>query len=116
MSSQFDEFSGALPLELLQRAYRTSGGDELAWTRPDAIEAINDLEKAGFTLLGVEVWVPSSPGPQMTGRWWDLEDRGVPNRPQTALDFVETFAWGPDDSGLKDREPYFNLTVAEKDN
>jgi hypothetical protein len=116
MSTQFDEFSGALPLALMLRAYRTSDGNELAWTRSDAIEAITGLESAGFTLLGVEVWIPSSPGPLMTGRWWDLYDRGVPNRRQSAVDFVTTFAWGQYDDGLKDQEPYFNLTVAEKGN
>lgn len=114
MNTQFDEFSAALSPELLQRAYSTSS--ELAWTRSDAIEAISGLETAGFILLGVEVWIPASTGPRMTGRWWDLEDRGIPNRPQTALDFVRTFAWGPYDGALKGLEPYFNLTVAEKNN
>jgi hypothetical protein len=109
MNNQFEEFSGTLPPELLRRAYRSR--NELAWTRTDAIEVIDRLEKAGFTLLGVEVWIPSSPGPKMTGRDWDAED---PNEPATAREFVRNFKWGPYDAGLKDREPFFNLTVAEK--
>ena len=111
MNDQFHEFSGALPKELLGRAYRST--NELAWNREDAVEAIDRLEKAGFTLLGVEVWLPTSPGPTMTGRSWDTEDRGVPNRPQTASGFVKSFRWGEYDETLKDREPFFNLTVAE---
>lgn len=114
MSKQFEEFLDAVPLELLDRAYKTSDGQELAWTREDAIKAISDLERANYKLLGVEVWVASSPGPTMTGWGWSLEDREAPNRPLTALDFVKTFAWGPSDSKLHNEIPYFNLTVADR--
>jgi hypothetical protein len=114
MNSQFEEFSGILPPELMRRAYRIR--NELAWARDDAIEAIDRLEKAGFTLLGVEVWIPSSPGPKMTGRDWDSEDRAAPDVPATARDFVKNFKWGPYDATLKGDEPFFNLTVAEKRN
>ena len=48
----------------------------------------------------------------MTGRSWDTEDSGVPDRPGTARDFVKSFKWGEYDKILKDREPFFNLTVA----
>jgi hypothetical protein len=114
MNDQFEEFSDALPEELLRRAYRYR--NELAWRRTDAIEAIAGLEKAGFTLIGVEVWVPSSPGPQIT--WWlcDLGDEVISNKPTNALDFVKNFKWGADYKGLEDREPFFNLEVAEKPN
>jgi hypothetical protein len=109
MNDQFHEFSGTLPKELLGRAYRST--NELAWNRADAVEAIDRLEKAGFTVLGVEVWLPTSPGPTMTGRSWDTEDSGVSERPRTARDFVKNFKWGEYDKILKDREPFFNLTV-----
>lgn len=114
MNDQFEEFSGILPLELLQRAYRSR--HELAWARADAIEAIDRLEKSGFTLLGVEVWIPSSPGPKMTGWFWDSEGKVAANEPATARDFVKGFKWGPHDRSLRDREPFFNLTVTEKQN
>jgi hypothetical protein len=112
MNHQFEEFSRTLPPELLQRAYRSR--HELAWARAGAIEAIDRLEKAGFTLLGVEVWIPSSPGPKMTGWFWDCKDKAVANEPETARDFVKDFKWGPQDDSLKDCEPFFNLTVAER--
>ena len=106
MNDQFEEFSHTLPLELLQRAYRSR--HELAWARTDAVEAIDRLEKAGFRLLGVEVWIPSSPGPKMTGWFWDSRDK------ETGRDFVKGFEWGPQDGSLKNCEPFFNLTVAER--
>ena len=112
MNDQIHEFSRILPPELLQRAYRSR--HELAWAREDAVEAIGRLENAGFTLLGVEVWIPSSPGPTMTGRFWDLQDRSNPDKPRTAQDFVKNFTWGCYDVSLKGREPFFNLTVDEK--
>jgi hypothetical protein len=112
MNDQFHEFSRILPPELLGRAYRSR--NELAWSRADAIEAIDCLEKAGFTLLGVEVWIPSSPGPTMTGRFWDSEGLAVPDKPRTVQEFVKNFTWGRYDAILKGREPFFNLTVAEK--
>jgi hypothetical protein len=102
MNDQFKEFSHTLPLELLQRAYRSR--HELAWARADAVEAIDRLEKAGFRLLGVEV----SPGPKMTGWFWDSNDK------ETARDFVKGFKWGQQDGSLKKCEPFFNLTVAER--
>ena len=111
MNDQFHEFSETLPRELLGRAYRSK--NELAWSRADAVNAIDRLEKAGFTLLGVEVWLPTSPGPTMTGRYWDLKDSAVPDKPQTAKDFVKSFKWGQYDKILKDREPFFNLTVTD---
>jgi hypothetical protein len=112
MNDQFHEFSGTLPKELLGRAYRSA--NELAWNRADAVDAIDCLEKAGFSLLGVEVWLPTSPGPTMTGRYWDAEDSGVPGRPPTAMDFVKSFKWGEHDKMLRDREPFFNFTVDDR--
>ena len=112
MNDQFQEFLRILPLELLGRAYQSR--NELAWSQADAIEAIDRLEKAGFTLLGVEVWIPTSPGPTMTGRFWDSEGSAVQDRPRTAQDFIKNFAWGRHDASLKGREPFFNLTTAAK--
>ena len=112
MNDQFAEFSPILPLELLLRAYRSR--HELAWTRADAIAVIDRLEKAGLTVLGVEVWIPSSPGPTMTGWYWDSQGKAAASEPETAREFVKGFEWGPQDGSLRDSEPFFNLTVAEK--
>ncbi len=109
MISQLVEFSGALSPELLQRAYKT--GSELAWSRQDAIKAIDGLVQAEFVIVGVEVWVPTHPGPTMTGWSWGLDDTSVPGRPQSAREFVETFKWSPDDTTLRAFDPYFNVTT-----
>jgi hypothetical protein len=105
MADQFEEFSGALAPELLARAYRIPG--ELAWARADAIEAIDALEKDGFTILGVEVWLPTSPGPTMTGRYWDPDIEGVEDPALTAHDFVRNFRWGRFDESLKRQRAVF---------
>jgi hypothetical protein len=112
MNDQFHEFARALPKKLLGRAYQSA--NELAWKRADAVDVIDYLEKAGFTLLGVEVWLPTSPGPTMTGRYWDADGSGAPDRPRTAVDFVKNFKWGEQDKILNDREPFFNLTTDER--
>jgi hypothetical protein len=112
MNEQLDEFSGALPSELLGRAYRSE--DELAWSREDAVEAIDRLEKAGFTVLGVEVWLPTSPGPTMTGWNWSPGDQSIDNDARTVQEFVKYFRWGRFDDILRDREPWFNLTVSDR--
>jgi len=113
MDDQFDEFSGTLPKELLGRAYRTT--NELAWNREDAVEAIDRLQQAGFIVLGVEVWLPTSPGPTMTGWNWSPGDRSIENDASTLQEFVMKFRWGRFDDVSRDREPWFNLTVAERD-
>jgi hypothetical protein len=113
MNEQFDEFSGALPSELLGRAYQSQ--DELAWSREDAVEAIDRLEKAGFTVLGVEVWLATSPRPTMTGWNWGPGDQSIDNDARTVQEFVKNFRWGRFDDLLRDREPWFNLTVADRE-
>jgi hypothetical protein len=109
MISQLNEFSGALPSELLRRAYTT--GSELAWSRQDAIKAINGLTQAKFVIVGVEVWAPTHPGPTMTGWGWGWNDASVPGRPKSAQEFVETFQWGADSKTFGSVEPFFNLTT-----
>ena len=112
MISQIDEFSGILPSNILRRAYNS--GNELAWSRADAIAAIDTLVAAGFEILGVDVWIPSSPGPRMTGWDWSVNDTTSPGAPRSARDFVASFKWGPDDGAMKAEVPYFNLTTSEK--
>ena len=47
MNIQFQEFSGQLPPDLLQRAYRSQG--ELAWPQADAIAAIDAYAESEAT-------------------------------------------------------------------
>jgi hypothetical protein len=109
MIDQLEEFSNALPGELLQRAYKT--GNELAWPREDAIKAIDGLTQAQFAIVGVDVWIPTLPGPTMTGWSWSWSDASISGRANSARAFVETFDWSASDNKLKAFTPYFNLTT-----
>jgi len=51
----------------------------------------------------------------MTGRHWNPDIEGVEDPALTARDFVRSLHWGRFDEILKDREPFFNLTVAEEE-
>jgi hypothetical protein len=106
--TQFQEYAEVLPKDLLQRAYNT--GAELAWSRQDTVTAISLLMSAGFVVVGVEVWIPTNPGPTMTGRGWTLSKASSPN---SATEFVNSFQWGGDSKLLGGAEPYFNLTAVK---
>jgi hypothetical protein len=51
----------AVPRHLLERAYRAR--DEYAWSRRDAIDVVEALQSRLFKVIGVEVWLPTKPGP-----------------------------------------------------
>ena len=55
-----------LPTEILKKAFRASNG-ELAWAKPDAVEAATALAAHGMAILGGEVW-----SIQEGGRWQGL--------------------------------------------
>ena len=114
MKTQLDEFAGFLSADLLRRAYNT--GNELAWSRQDVEKAINQLTQAGFRIIGIDVWIPSQPGPIVTGWDWSDSDAGSPGLAQSAQQFVEDFKWGANDGRMSANEPYFNLTTIEPQN
>ncbi|MGD0634409.1 MAG: hypothetical protein ABSA13_09060 [Beijerinckiaceae bacterium] len=51
-----------LPLDILKRAYRASNG-ELAWPGTDATAVVKILQANGFSILGVDIWLPTRPRP-----------------------------------------------------
>lgn len=108
------DFTVVLPEGLLNRAYKARNG-EPAWNRTDAIDAITLIERAGFKVLGVEVWVPSSKGPIIPMPFlyvWD-RDQAVSGKIDISSpsDFVRKFRWDERDSEFKNSEPYFNVAV-----
>jgi len=109
------DFTAVLPEGLLNRAFQARNG-ELAWNRADAIDAITLVERAGFKVLGVEVWVPSSEGPIIPMPFfyaWDREQAFARKIGVTSPgDFVRKFQWDERDAEFKDSEPYFNVAVA----
>lgn len=116
MTDDLNLLTAVLPPELLKRAFRSR--NEFAWARSDALEAVDRLEKAGVTILGVDVWIPSAGGPIISRHFvydWTAGARDtVPGWPSTAQEFVRTFEWDSEDTGCKGQEPYFNLALADE--
>lgn len=115
MTNQLDVFAALLPSDLLDRAF--TAGNEFAWSRADAIKTIDLLQNKGKDVIGADVWIPSLHGPIISERfvydWSAPGEDSVPNWPHSALEFVRTFQWDPEDVECKGHEPFFNLTVAK---
>ena len=104
--------------ELRAAAYEANG--EFAWSAERACEVIAALRIHGVAVLGVEVWLPTHPGPTIptpriyqwdagarrTGETWLEYVRRV-NQEATA--YVVSFGWAEADAGLA--EPWFNLSA-----
>src|SRR5438128_915589 len=49
--------------EMMDVAYRASATAEPAWQRSDAVRVLAELLELRIPVVGVEVWVPTTPGP-----------------------------------------------------
>lgn len=100
-----------LPIGLQEAAY--VAGLERAWRRTDALAVIGILRSKGFVVLGVDVWLATTPGPTIPTPYvydWSLcAVRPSRNHPNSAAEFVHTFDWDPNDKSHMGKEPYFNI-------
>ena len=107
------DFTSFIPSSLMRRAFVC--GDEFAWSRADALEVIAITEREGFSVLGVDIWIPSPSGPiiptPFVYDWSSSNWKRYPHVPKSAANFVRSFEWDPTDVNFLNREPYFNLTV-----
>jgi hypothetical protein len=103
-----------LPDDLRAAAYESKGG-EYAWNKTDALRVIDILSQNGYTILGVDIWLPTDPGPTIPTPFvydWTLRaDQDLPSQeyPRTAEDLVRKFKWDPTDKSHNDMAPYFNF-------
>ena len=112
-----------LPKSLQTRAYHAAG--EIAWPRPEALQVIDYLTAQGTAVLGVEIWLPTSPGPtiptpiiynweaearQESEAWTQFAERVN----QLAKEYVDSFEWDEEDVSHKSLTPYFNLTLCQE--
>ena len=97
--------------DLLQSAYRAKS--EFAWKKEDALKVIEILRRSGFVVIGVDIWIPTSPGPTIPTPFvydWDAAHVGVPENSYTSvINFVESFEWDPLDKSHNNLPPYFNI-------
>lgn len=102
-----------LPLDLAQNGYRA--GAEMAWSRADALRVVELLRANGYVVLGVDIWLPTQPGPTIPAPFvydWTL-DAELPSREcaKSADEFIGTFQWANADDSHHGMAPYFNITA-----
>jgi hypothetical protein len=101
-----------LPSGLRDGAYKADN-DELAWPRESALRVVELLLERGYAITGVDVWIPTIPGPTIpTPFVYDWKLKGIPRtdkNPGSALDFIRQFDWDASDSSHGNMEPVFNI-------
>jgi hypothetical protein len=112
-----------IPSRLLGSAYLAPIG-EPAWPKNAAIETIDWATKSSIAVLGVEIWLPTLPGPtiptpyiyQFETTRQESEDwrRFLIRANDAARNFVETFDWDDADKSHHGKSPVFNLTFSEE--
>jgi hypothetical protein len=100
-----------IPPEIQARAY--GAGNEFAWPREDAIQVIAAI-KSHFVVVGVEVWLPTTPGPTIPTPFVYQWGAG-PSDAKNAAEYIRTFEWDDADTHHRSFEPYFNLTIVSCD-
>jgi hypothetical protein len=109
------EWEHLLPEDLRKAAYKA--GLESAWCRQDALRIVDILSSNGYLILGIDIWIPTDPGPTIPTPFvydWSAEAASRTSRyPNSAAEFIRTFEWDPSDKSHRGMEPYFNV-LAER--
>lgn len=110
------EWQVLLSPELLQAAYK--GGNELAWPKKDALRVVRVLTANAYTIDGVDVWIPTHPGPTIPTPfvydWMAGKTPRTDKDPNDAAEFIKTFSWDPADRSHKNFDPVFNISAHRK--
>lgn len=120
MSNYLDQ----LPESLQTNAYRAAG--EAAWPRLEALRVIDCLTNQGIAMLGVEIWLPTHPGPTIPTPilyTWEAAAREagetwpefVTRAKKLAREYIDQFTWDEADTAHKSLTPYFNLTLCQEE-
>ncbi len=108
------EWRKLLSPDLVEAAYVAN--EEMAWDREHTIRVIDVLKSNGYLVLGIDVWLPTFPGPTIPTPFvydWSLSFDAPPlGYPSTAAEFVRTFSWHASDHTHQAAEPYFNITAS----
>ena len=109
-----------LPERFRQSGYVTAN-KECAWSRQDAIDLIDYLTARGVVVDGIEVWLPTDPGPTIPAPFiytWGTDitpgesiEAFVARANSDARDFVATFAWDDRDLSHRELEPFFHIAT-----
>jgi hypothetical protein len=109
-----------LPQDLLSSAYLSQNG-EPAWPLRDALKVIDWATKSNIAVFGVEIWLPTTPGPTIptpyiythethrrSGENWN---RFVERANDAAANYISSFDWDDADRKHHGMRPYFNVTL-----
>lgn len=87
-------WTNLLPIDLRMRAFRH--GEEIGWTKDDALAVISLIETHGLSIEWVDSWIVGATGITDLGNDWVAAAADEkPTYPKTASDFVDTFPWQP---------------------
>lgn len=115
-----------VPSDLKGLAYY-SANHEPAWSAVESLQVIHILSNQEIAIVGVEVWLPTKPGPTIPTPYIYGWEAGLKQDDQTwnqyveastagARSYIESFEWDKRDIEHIDIVPYFNLTaVTEED-
>jgi hypothetical protein len=95
--------------DLTRVAYKAN--EEMAWARHDARRVYTALQRNGYDILGVDVWLPTKPGPTPCLRDWWKGDSQSDRIAKSAGEFIASFDWSTSDANFRFEEPFFNLVA-----
>ena len=106
-----------LQSDLQSEAYIANG--EPAWPESAALQVIQELTSRNCRVIGVEVWLPTTPGPTVAGPpyYWEpprSDEKPLGDIPATnaeAQEFIRRFKPHPADTVSLGHELHFNITV-----
>lgn len=112
-----------IPQAMMESAYLSQGG-EAAWDRQHALAVIQWATTSGIAVFGVEVWLPTNPGPTIPMPFfysYDSEPKEneewiefVKRANAGAAQYVKEFDWDSEDHKHHSQQPYFNLTLGKE--
>lgn len=112
-----------LPQYLQEKAFQA--GKEAAWEKQSALEVIESLSQMSLAVCGIEIWLPSSSGPEIPSPYiytWTAEEPKISDSWRQyvvrtnllAAGFVRTFEWDEQDNAYSGRLPWFNFEAIEE--
>lgn len=113
-------WTDTLPEDIQRQTYYA--GREAAWPQQAALRVIDHATRDSIAVPGVEVWIPTNPGPTIPTPFiytWSAEDRRTGEdwsdfvrRVNTAAsEYIRTFEWDRRDERHREVKPYFNLDI-----
>lgn len=112
-------------VDILPERFRKSGylaGGEAAWPKGEACRVIDYLTSVSLAVCGIEIWLPTDPGPTIPTPFIYTWEATPINQQESWSDFarrtneqakvyIRAFEWDKEDTEHKDMSPYFNLDI-----